>query len=214
MGNQKKFLQKLFNILESKEHEDCIQWNEDGKSILIISAEKFEEQVMPSYFNSTKVSTFYRQLSQYGFKVKQNEKRQKQFHHCNFQQGNLEKLLKIERLKKTQQHQDFNNSLSEENKKLNNQLKLLQKQQQAIQAQLNIHTQIYLLICKQMKNIYDFMKQDEDCEECMIFFEGIISVFKGFNHDIASNIFEELKYIGGPISPQLSPLLFPYIKFN
>ncbi|CAD8045019.1 unnamed protein product [Paramecium primaurelia] len=202
MGNQKKFLQKLFNILESKQHEDCIQWSQDGNSIVIICAELFEEKVMPSYFNSTKISTFYRQLSQYGFKVKQNEKRQN------------EKVLNIERRKKIQQHIDHNCSISEENKKINNELKVLQKQQLAIQAQLNIHTQIYLMFCKQMKNVYDYIKQDEDGEECMVFFEAIISVFKGFNHDIASNIFEELQHIGGPQSPQLSPLLFPYLKFN
>ncbi|CAD8206304.1 unnamed protein product [Paramecium pentaurelia] len=214
MGNQKKFLQKLFHILQSKQHEDCIQWSQDGNSLLIISAELFEVMVMPSYFNSTKISTFYRQLSQYGFKVKQNENRQKQFYHSNFQQGNIEKLLNIEKRKKLQRHLDYSNSLNEENKKLNNELKLLQKQQLVIQAQLNIHTKIYLQICKQITTISNyFFKCNKDSQECTIFFEAIISVFKGFNPEIASNIFEDLKNIGGPLSPQLSPLLFPYLKF-
>ncbi|CAD8124265.1 unnamed protein product [Paramecium sonneborni] len=125
-----------------------------------------------------------------------------------------EKLLNIER-RQRQLNQDYDSIISEENKKLKNELKLLQKQQQVIQAQLNIHTQIYLLICKQIKNVYDYLKQDEDNEEeCRIFFESIIQIFKGFNHDIAQNIFEELKNIGGPLSPQPSPILFPYLKFN
>ncbi|CAD8179672.1 unnamed protein product [Paramecium octaurelia] len=215
MGNQKKFLQKLFRILESKEHEDCIQWSQDGNSLVIISAELFEEKVMPCYFNSTKITTFYRQLCQYGFKVKQNEMRQKQFYHSNVQQGNFENLLRIARRKKMQAQLDFNKCITEENKQLNNQLKVLQKQQLAIQAQLNMHTQIYMKLCKQMKNVYDYQKQDEECEEnCNNFFESIIFLFKGFNPDIALNIFEELKHIGGPQSPQLSPLLFPYLKLN
>ncbi|CAD8206099.1 unnamed protein product [Paramecium octaurelia] len=215
MGNKKKFLQKLFHILQSNQHEDCIQWSQDGNSILIISAELFQEKVMPFNFNSTKISAFYRQLSQYGFKVKQNEKKQKQFHHSNFQKGNIEKLLTLEKREKLQSHIDYRSSLSEENKKLNNELKLLQKQQLVIQAQLNIHTKIYLQICKQIKGIYNFyFKCDEDSKDCNIFFDTLISVSKGFNPEIASNIFEELKNIGGPISPQFSPLLFPYLKIN
>ncbi|CAK57111.1 unnamed protein product (macronuclear) [Paramecium tetraurelia] len=148
----------------SNQHEDCIQWSQDGNSILIISAELFQEKVMPFNFNSTKISAFYRQLSQYGFKVKQNEKKQKQFHHSNFQKGNMqynnilsirEKLIALEKREKLQSHLDYRSSLSEENKKLNNELKLLQKQQLVIQAQLNIHTKIYLQICKQIKGIYE-----------------------------------------------------------
>ncbi|CAK65466.1 unnamed protein product (macronuclear) [Paramecium tetraurelia] len=217
------FLKYLLVQLQSKEHEDCIQWSQDGNSLVVISAELFEEKVMPCYFNSTKISTFYRQLSQYGFKVKQNEMRQKQFYHSNFQQGNLQFYnIYSQRRKKIQAQLDHNKCISEENKQLNNQLKVLQKQQLAIQAQLNIHTQIYMRFCNQMKYVFDvsieifqYLKQDEDCEEdYKKFFDSVISVFKGFNHDIAQNIFEELKHIGGPLSPQLSPLLFPYLRLN
>jgi hypothetical protein len=44
-----------------------------------------------------------------------------------------------------------------------------------------------------------------------MFFRSMIEIFKGFHKDIAIAIMMDLHDIGGPLTPALSPLIFPYI---
>jgi len=61
---------KLHQALEQVEDDgfaDCISWQPHGRCFVIRKPKQFVEQVMPRYFNQTKLTSFQRQLNLYGF---------------------------------------------------------------------------------------------------------------------------------------------------
>lgn len=66
-------LHKLLSETEQLGFEDIISWQPHGRSFLIHKPKDFVKEVVPKYFQSTKLSSFQRQLSLYGFVRLTNE---------------------------------------------------------------------------------------------------------------------------------------------
>jgi hypothetical protein len=69
-GKARNFPKKLHELLEHAEAKglsDVISWKIHGRAFSINNAEEFCEKIMPSYFNQTKITSFFRQLNIYGF---------------------------------------------------------------------------------------------------------------------------------------------------
>ena len=62
------FPQKLHMILSSGDHDEVISWLEDGYSWKVHDKDRFIEELMPKYFESTKWKSFLRQVTGWGFK--------------------------------------------------------------------------------------------------------------------------------------------------
>ena len=95
-----RFPEKLFQLLtEVEEHgqEDTISFLPDGKSFVVRQPSKFEKEVMPKYFKTNRMSSFYRQLNLYGFMA--YGKDAGAFYHPSFQRGEAHLLKNINRKK-------------------------------------------------------------------------------------------------------------------
>eukprot|EP00977_Amphora_coffeiformis_P024916 scaffold17644_cov170-Amphora_coffeaeformis.AAC.4 len=60
-------LHRLLAETEAAEQDDIVSFNAEGTVILIHQPEAFEEEIIPRYFRHSKLSSFKRQLSMYGF---------------------------------------------------------------------------------------------------------------------------------------------------
>ena len=60
-------LHRLLAETEAAERDDIVSFNAEGTAILIHQPEAFEEEIIPQYFRHSKLSSFKRQLSMYGF---------------------------------------------------------------------------------------------------------------------------------------------------
>ena len=60
-------LHRLLAEVEAQDKDDIISFNLEGTAILIHQPEVFEEEIIPQYFRHSKLSSFKRQLSMYGF---------------------------------------------------------------------------------------------------------------------------------------------------
>ena len=61
------FPQKLHNILDQGLHAEIISWAPHGRCLLFHKPKLFVETVLPKYFDTTKMTSFTRQLNLYGF---------------------------------------------------------------------------------------------------------------------------------------------------
>ena len=61
------FLIKLYQILESNQYKDIIDWDETGKLFIIKNLNGFCEKVLPIYYKHNNYSSFVRQLNMYDF---------------------------------------------------------------------------------------------------------------------------------------------------
>lgn len=59
----------LYRILSNSECKDCISWLPHGRAFKIYKSQGVEEQVLPLYFRSAKMTSFMRQVSN-GYSVK------------------------------------------------------------------------------------------------------------------------------------------------
>jgi hypothetical protein len=60
-------LHAILRITEEEGHGDIISWQIHGRAFKIHKTKEFEEKVLKKYFNHTKLNSFNRQLSHYGF---------------------------------------------------------------------------------------------------------------------------------------------------
>lgn len=92
------FLKKTYDILSNKSLSSIITWTEDGKSFLITDIYSFTNNVLPSYFKHSNLSSFIRQLNMYGFH-KSKEVHEDIFHfsHPLFSRDDKGQLNKIRR---------------------------------------------------------------------------------------------------------------------
>lgn len=72
MSQQKRigFPQALHQLLEEahdRGYSDIVSWQDHGRSFRIIDTDRFVTQIMPRFFKQTKIRSFQRQLSLYGF---------------------------------------------------------------------------------------------------------------------------------------------------
>ena len=95
---QSRFPEQLRMILDKVQYRSAISWQDDGKSFIIHDQATFENEIMPSYFKTSRWKSFQKQLNIYGFK-RVLEKRRK-YYHQNFIRSNpsLTSLMKRERV--------------------------------------------------------------------------------------------------------------------
>lgn len=75
------FPQKLHLILSNQEHQHIITWLTHGRSWCILERNKFEEEVIPLYFQHRNLASFMRQVSAWGFRrVSQGPDRKSYYH--------------------------------------------------------------------------------------------------------------------------------------
>jgi len=66
-GVKVPFPKKLYSLLEENLYEDVISWQPHGRSFLVHKPTEFVNDVMPRYFQQSKMTSFQRQLNLYGF---------------------------------------------------------------------------------------------------------------------------------------------------
>lgn len=66
-GVSNPFPYKLYKILESREFDDIISWQPNGRSFILHDTQGFVDSVMPKYFKQSKFRSFQRQLNLYEF---------------------------------------------------------------------------------------------------------------------------------------------------
>jgi hypothetical protein len=82
-------------MLEEEKFPECISWSVDGTSFTVSNPQELEQRVLPSYYKSSKFSSFQRQLNYFGFK--KVKKRGYMYTHEQFMKGNKDKLIEIKR---------------------------------------------------------------------------------------------------------------------
>lgn len=103
-GKIQLFVQKLWQIANSD--SDIVGWTSDGSRVVVYRPKDFESQVIPLFFNHSNMSSFTRQLHNYGFTIKLSRKRsreQKWFQHNFFLRDQPELLVRITRKRCNQQ---------------------------------------------------------------------------------------------------------------
>ena len=94
------FPQQLYNLLEEAPPE-IISWLEGGRAFRIHNKELFCANVLPAYFEHSKMASFHRQMNIYGFRMDRRESNQGMhgtFSHPRFLRGHPELLATIERV--------------------------------------------------------------------------------------------------------------------
>ncbi len=56
------FLLKLYQILETKEYNNIIEWGENGKFFVVRNLNEFTDKVCPKFFKHNNFSSFVRQV--------------------------------------------------------------------------------------------------------------------------------------------------------
>lgn len=87
--NKATFPAALFDILADPELDDIIAWLPHGRSWRIVDVDKFNEQVLSSYFNQSKYTSFIRQVNGWGFRRVQNGPEANTYYHELFLRGKV-----------------------------------------------------------------------------------------------------------------------------
>jgi len=68
--NSRSFVQVLMDLLNTADyhHGSVIFWVPDGKSFLIADQNRFEKEILPTYFRGTLFNSFVRKLNRWGFR--------------------------------------------------------------------------------------------------------------------------------------------------
>ncbi len=84
-NSTKSFVQVLMDILNvtDPDHTDVICWVPDGESFLIADQERFERELLPTYFRGSLFNSFVRKLNRWGFRrLKRTGKASSFAHDC------------------------------------------------------------------------------------------------------------------------------------
>ena len=95
------FPEKLFNILQNKNNQSIINWDKEGKVVVIENKFKFSK-LLEKYFKGQNYDSFIRQLNLYGFEKLVNIKKSDKecFSLENFtKNSSLEEIRQIKRKK-------------------------------------------------------------------------------------------------------------------
>jgi hypothetical protein len=96
-GTAKGFPAKLHKILSDPSYNDVIAWAPHGRSFRVLDKKRFIEEVAPKFFNFSKIESFHRQLTGWGFKrMYQHGPDHQAYYHQQFLRGlpGLVKLMK------------------------------------------------------------------------------------------------------------------------
>jgi hypothetical protein len=88
-------LHRLLDDAEQETFDDIIAWSPSGTSFRVFSKERFEDEVMGVYFESTKYKSFQRTLNLWGFQVRDNKKIANE----NFVRGEVQLCALMKRIK-------------------------------------------------------------------------------------------------------------------
>ncbi|KAF6004161.1 kinase-regulated stress-responsive transcription factor skn7 [Cyanidiococcus yangmingshanensis] len=89
------FIQKVYDLVQDSETSDTVNWEESGDSFVIWRVGDFTEKVLPAYFKHSNMSSFVRQLNQYGFHKISHERWE--FQHDFFKRDRPDLLSQIKR---------------------------------------------------------------------------------------------------------------------
>jgi regulator of replication initiation timing len=96
-----KFTRNLFEMASSLENEAAIGFNADGDCLEIRNPRLLGSDILPKYYKHKNVSSFVRQLNNYGFKTTPsgggNNDTIQSFYHENFKRGRLDLLGLVSR---------------------------------------------------------------------------------------------------------------------
>ena len=59
------FLTKTFQLVDDKDIDDVISWNDDGSTFVVWNPTVFARDLLPKYFKHNNFSSFVRQLNTY-----------------------------------------------------------------------------------------------------------------------------------------------------
>lgn len=89
------FLRKLYRLVSDPKTEDLCSWTASGRSFVIWNPTAFARDVLPNYFKHNNLSSFVRQLNQYGFHKMHPDAWE--FGHARFIRGREDLVATIER---------------------------------------------------------------------------------------------------------------------
>eukprot|EP00871_Galdieria_phlegrea_P004108 jgi/Galph1/4699/GphlegSOOS_G3355.1 len=95
-GDVARFVKKLVSFVDDPTTDHIVSWNEDGTAFVIWDSNEFCLKILSRHFRHTNLSSFVRQLNQYGFR-KKSQFRWEFYHEC-FLRGRLELLNRIKRV--------------------------------------------------------------------------------------------------------------------
>lgn len=91
-------LHELLEAAEANDKEDIVSFSQNGKAFIIHKPKEFTTEIMPLYFRTTRIESFYRQLILYGFKrCKLKRASDYAYRHALFVRGEKCLALKIKR---------------------------------------------------------------------------------------------------------------------
>lgn len=96
MPDKPTFLQRTFEMLESKDDDAC-RWQPDGLSFVVEDVARLERESLPKYFRHGNFLSFVRQLHFYGFSKQTISEGRALLSHTNFQRDRPDLLDRIVR---------------------------------------------------------------------------------------------------------------------
>ena len=90
-------LQRILDKLEAEGKTDTIAWLPHGRAFIVRNQDRFVSEMMTTYFNQTKYSSFQRQLHMYNFQRITVGVDKGAYHHPHFLRGQPELSLKMQR---------------------------------------------------------------------------------------------------------------------
>ncbi|CAD8176212.1 unnamed protein product [Paramecium octaurelia] len=158
----KLFLEKLFDLLESGEAYNIIQWTVDKDAIKIINRSQLIRDILPNIFKQTSYKSFTKQMNLYNFKSTKDENGFTVFINPHFTQSslNLTQIMAEKRTIKKSKKEDTKkrSELQQEHELLKQKLMALFKYQVTLQneikTQLEIHKHLQMRVALIKKCIY------------------------------------------------------------
>ena len=94
-----RFPMILYSILEQDEYPSIISWCLDSDNFIFYNRGKFQDEVMPQYFQSSSWQSFLKQLNVYGFRRATKSRDLTVYYHKDFIQNKPGLINKIKRVK-------------------------------------------------------------------------------------------------------------------
>jgi len=92
------FVSKIRLMIDSE--VEFVAWGRGGTSLWVQDKERFERHILPKYFHHSNISTFVRQLNNYGFRKVDKDASKFQFEHPCFLKDKPELLLGVKNSRK------------------------------------------------------------------------------------------------------------------